>query len=61
MVAAMEEAYAKAGQIIELIQGGEDFEAAVASVDEELNVNELTFDSEDTVIAEALITSTEGL
>lgn len=61
MAAAMEEAYAKAAEAIKLMQAGEDFEAAVQAVDPELSANEMTFDAEDTVVADALITATEGL
>lgn len=61
MVAAMEEAYAKAEQAIALIKDGEDFETAIKSIDEDLTARELTFDSESTSVVDALITATEGV
>ncbi|MCD7885220.1 MAG: hypothetical protein LUI87_16195 [Lachnospiraceae bacterium] len=61
VVAAMEEAYAKAEQIIALVQDGTDLEEAAQSIDEDLSVNEITFGSDSTSVVEGLITSTEGL
>lgn len=61
MAAAMEEAYVKAVQAIELIKGGEEFEEAVQSIDEDLVVREMTFDAENTTVAKNLIIATEGL
>ncbi len=59
--AAMEEAYAKAAQVISLIEGGADFDDALAQVDEEVSSSEMTFGSDSTTMAEGLVTSTEGL
>ncbi|MCD7716501.1 MAG: hypothetical protein LUI39_08625 [Lachnospiraceae bacterium] len=61
-VAAMAEAYAKAEQIIALMQD-EDLELAdaAAQIDEDLSTNEITFGADSTSVVEGLITSTEGL
>ncbi|MCD7766240.1 MAG: hypothetical protein LUH53_06960 [Lachnospiraceae bacterium] len=63
VVAAMEEAYAKAEQIIALMQDDEDLELAdaAAQIDEDLSTNEITFGADSTSVVEGLITSTEGL
>ena len=61
MVAAKEEAYAKAMEAIEKIKAGEDFEAAVQSVDPDLSAHEMTFGADDTTVAEGLLTATEGV
>ncbi len=59
--AAMEEAYAKAEEVISLIEDGMDFDEALASVDEELTSYETTFGANSTSVSEALIIYTEGL
>ncbi|MCD7818417.1 MAG: hypothetical protein LUH07_05135 [Lachnospiraceae bacterium] len=61
VVAAMEEAYAKAEQIIALVEDGMDLEEAAAEIDEDLSVNEITFGADSSGVVENLITSTEGL
>ncbi len=59
--AAMAEAYEKAGQIIALIEGGMDFDDAVAEIDDSLNVYENTFGEDSTVISEGIVEATNGL
>lgn len=61
MVAAMEEAYAKAEQAIALIKDGGDFEESIKSIDEDLTVRDLTFGSDSTSVVAALVTATEGV
>ncbi|MCC8137809.1 MAG: hypothetical protein LIO76_07040 [Clostridiales bacterium] len=62
VVAAMEEAYAKAEQIIALVQEeGLELADAAAEVDEDYTTNEITFGADSTSVVEGLITSTEGL
>ncbi len=60
-VAAMAEAYAKAEQIIALIEGGMDFDDAIAEIDDSLSSYENTFGADSTVIAEGLIEATDGV
>ena len=61
MVAAKEEALAKAEDLIAKVKGGEDFETASAEVDENATCSTLTFGSDSTSVVEGLITATEGL
>ncbi len=62
VVAAMEEAYEKAEQILALIQEeGLSLADAAAQIDEDLTSNEITFGADSTSVVEGLITSTEGL
>ena len=58
---AMEEAYAKAEQLIEMLKNGEEFETALQEVDKDLRVFDQAFGPEDTSVSEALVTAVEGL
>ncbi len=59
--AALEDAYAKAEEVILLIEGGTDFDDALAQVDEDLTATETTFGADDTSLSEGLITYTDGV
>lgn len=61
MVAAKEEALAKAEDLIAKVKDGEDFETASAEIDEDATCSTLTFGSDSTSVVEGLITATEGL
>ncbi len=59
--AAMEEAYAKAEEVIGLMEDGMDMDEALAQVDDSITSYELTFGDDDTTVVEGLVTSTDGL
>lgn len=61
MVAAKEEAKAKAEELIAKLQSGAEFEAASNEVDPDAFCSTMTFGSDSTNVVEGLITATEGL
>lgn len=63
MVAAMEEAYAKAASMIERVNAGEDFETVYKEIkgSDTATVNTMSIGDEDTSVAEALLTASEDL
>lgn len=60
-VEAMAKALAKAEAVIANIQAGDDFETALAAVDENKSALEMTFGSDDETVYDGLIEATEGL
>lgn len=58
---AMAKAFVKAEAVIANVKAGDDFETAVAAVDDSKSVLQMTFGSDDETVYDGLITATEGL
>ncbi len=59
--AAMDEAYAKAEEVISLIDDGMDFDDALEQVDDSLSSHETTFGADNATVSDELVTYTDGL